>query len=331
MNLQGIRKLLKAIIGTPRGVLKQGIEGIHEYHSRSVCSKGENTIESVCYQLRILTHVIEKALSLPIVKKGFGTEKIKSLVQCLDQYLAIDDHDYDPQAYDYAVSALRTYVENATTNECDVSFVDLGKYTAHAKMYVQSGVEWFEPDIYAKYKQMDFREFAEKRHSIRSFAEVHVSNEMIKDAVILSQTAPSACNRQSARVIHVTDMELCRRILEMQGGAKGHSITEVLLIASDLNLYRYCSERNTPYIDGGIFTMNLIYALTYYGIGTCPLIWDDYGEKGERIRKLVKIPENLHIVAVLQIGLPSEGCCKHAVSSRRPIDDVYFTESHLLS
>ena len=72
--------------------------------------------------------------------------------------------------------------------------------------------------------------------------------------------------------------------------------------------------------------MNLIYALTYYGIGTCPLIWDDYGEKGEKLRRIMNIPLNLHVIAVLQIGMPAEEECKYAVSSRRELDTIFLTD-----
>ena len=48
--------------------------------------------------------------------------------------------------------------------------------------------------------------------------------------------------------------------------------------------------------------MNLLYALTYYGIGTCPLIWNDDGEKAEEIRRFVDIPWSEQIVAIIQVG-----------------------------
>ena len=66
------------------------------------------------------------------------------------------------------------------------------------------------------------------------------------------------------------------------------------------------SEFKTPYLDSGIYLMNLLYALTYYGIGTCPLIWnDDDGEKAEEIRRLVDIPWSEQIVAIIQLRLDS--------------------------
>ena len=164
----------------------------------------------------------------------------------------------------------------------------------------------------------DFQTLAYSRHSVRDFSDKPLSVEQVKKAVKLAQTAPSACNRQSSRIIHVTDREKCKKILNIQGGAKGHSITELLLLVSDLSLYRFLSEMDTPYLDSGIF----LYSCTYYGIDTCPLIWDDYGEKGTELRRILSIGKNMHVIAVIQIGEHRENCV-HAISHRRPVEDVF--------
>lgn len=169
----------------------------------------------------------------------------------------------------------------------------------------------------------DFQTLAYSRHSVRDFSDKPLSVEKIKKVVKLAQTAPSACNRQSSRIIHVTDREKCEKILNIQGGAKGHSITELLLLVSDLSLYRFLSEMDTPYLDSGIFLMNLLYSCTYYGIDTCPLIWDDYGEKGTELRRILPIGKNMHVIAVIQIGEHRENSV-HAISHRRPVEDVFI-------
>lgn len=64
------------------------------------------------------------------------------------------------------------------------------------------------------------------------------------------------------------------------------------------------------------------YALTYYGIGTCPLIWNDDGEKAEEIRRFVDIPWSEQIVAIIQVGHYATNECKYAASNRRAVFDV---------
>lgn len=156
---------------------------------------------------------------------------------------------------------------------------------------------------------------------MRNFSENQLPFERIKAAVKLAQTAPSACNRQSARVVYIRDREKCKKILDIQGGSKGHSLTNLLLVVSDLSLYRYLSEINTPYLDGGIFLMNLLYACTYYEIATCPLIWDDYSEKGVKLRSLIPLKEQFHVIAIVQIGMFEENS-HYAVSLKRRLEDI---------
>lgn len=327
MKFSDLKELCRIMKRTPKGIIKVGLLNTSAYYQNSSCGKKENTIQVVCYHLRILTHVIEKGLSLPKVRKGFGKEKVKTLLELLDKYIEINDNSYDTEAFINALAALQVYVDSAKENECDISFIDMQKYQAYLDASVNCGVCWFDS---AKQKEeiksKSFQEFAESRHSIRGFSDEKVPEQLVKEAVRLAQTAPSACNRQSSRVIHIQDKSLCEKILDVQGGAKGHSVTEVILVAADLDLYHYISEMHVPYVDGGIFVMNLLYALTYYGIGTCPLIWNDYGEKGKKLRELINIPGNLHVVAVVQIGMYPEGECKYAISQRRALDSIYFTE-----
>ena len=211
------------------------------------------------------------------------------------------------------------YAEKAELYGCDASIVHFQKYEKYYKNDVDHfGISKITPIEVKKY---NFEEFAHSRHSSRIFDGRSISDEQLDEVVKLAQTAPSACNRQSAKIMHVKDRELAKKILKIQGGAKGHSDSDVLLLISDLSLYRYSSEMFTPYLDGGIFLMNLLYALHYYGLGACPLIWDDYGSKGVEIRKILDIPKNFHIVAVLQVGFVPENAC-YALSKRREADII---------
>lgn len=184
-----------------------------------------------------------------------------------------------------------------------------------------------EQRVYLKLRggidKLNFQDFAYARHSVRHFSERKLPVRRIQDAVKLAQTAPSACNRQSTRIIYISDREKCKKILEIQGGAKGHSLTDLLLVVSDLSLYRYLSEMDLPYLDGGIFLMNLLYSCTYYGIATCPLVWDDYGDQRISLRKIIPLEENMHVVAVVQIGEFEKGSVC-AVSHKRPLKDIFF-------
>ena len=209
-------------------------------------------------------------------------------------------------------------------NECDISFIDLNKYQSYKKNQIEfCGTEIFDSQkLLSQIDSMNFEEFAKNRHSVRDFAVGTVDESIIRKAVELAQTAPSACNRQSTRVHYIQNRDICKNVLDLQGGAKGHTVSSVIVLTSELSLYRHTSEFKTPYLDSGIYLMNLLYALTYYGIGTCPLIWNDDGEKAEEIRRFVDIPWSEQIVAIIQVGHYATNECKYAASNRRAVFDV---------
>ena len=73
-------------------------------------------------------YTIEKGLSLPSVRKGFGREKIKKILGLLDQYIAKGQYTYDKDAFLSALGMVCRYVEEAEHYDCDTSFIDLKKY-----------------------------------------------------------------------------------------------------------------------------------------------------------------------------------------------------------
>ncbi len=331
MSLNSKIKQFKEILSVPRGMLISGVWQIVSFYKNSSALLNENNVEWLARELRILTHTIEKGLSLPIVRNGFGKEKIKSIIKYVDKYIATGDFTYDIEALTGAIAILHRYVAESERYGCDISFIDLDKYKEYYRDDIKEyGVREGESvELLIDLKTVGFEEFAKRRHSIRKFSEDSLDRNLVKQVVELAQTAPSACNRQSSRIIHISDKALCQKVLEIQGGAKGHSTSELLLVVSDLHLYRHISETGTPYLDGGIFLMNLLYALEYYGIGSCPLIWNDYGIKGEEIRNILDIPDNLHIISVVQIGAYPEDGFNYAASKRKMISSVYIDGNSL--
>ncbi|MBQ7976894.1 MAG: nitroreductase family protein [Clostridia bacterium] len=320
------------IMKLPRSVKSAGLDQIQYFYNNSATSLNENNVEWIARELRILTHTIEKGLSLPIVRKGFGKGKIQTILKYLDKYIEIDNFDYDVEAFTGAIAIVERYIMEADKHSCDITYINTDKYRKYYKNDVNEyGVrEMRNAEALKHLSEATFEELAKGRHSIRSFSDKPLDVETVKKAIELAQTAPSACNRQPVRVAHICDKDLCKQILDIQGGAKGHSVSELLLVVSDLHLYRYMSETGTPYLDAGIFLMNLLYALTSYNIGSCPLIWNDYSQRGKDLRNIIKLPQNMHVVAVVQIGNYPQDGCNYAISRRKSISEIYFGEESVL-
>ena len=170
----------------------------------------------------------------------------------------------------------------------------------------------------------DFATFAPSRHSIRRFSDRPVPDELLREVIRLANTAPSACNRQEVRVHSVSEPATVHEILDLQGGFRSESegIRQLLLVTADLTFtYMEGMDRQQPYIDGGIYLMNLLYALHYHGVGACAgnaslLLRDE-----ARILSLAGCRESEVLIAIVPIGFPATPILTTS-SRRRPPEET---------
>lgn len=176
-------------------------------------------------------------------------------------------------------------------------------------------------------RRAPFGTFAHSRHSIRHFTEQPVTEEVLRPVIELANTAPSACNRQETQVHLISDESTVGEILSLQGGFAGEitGIHQLLLVTVDL---RYTlmegMDRYQPYIDGGIYLLNLLYALHYHGIDACAgnasLLPRDEG----RILQLAQARSSEALIAVVPIGYAAAPILT-TLSARRPAEETLTT------
>ena len=248
-------------------------------------------------------HVLEKGLTMPCRRLGFGRGAVVRLVHLVDSFERRFGAG-DPQVT-HAVGVLRAYRElhrdwPEPMPRLDAFLAARPDVSAAREPHVRRA------DFFAA-KDAPFPEFAASRHVCRHFAGP-VPRETVESAIALATTAPSACNRQHARV-HVVDSPALRdRLFEMQGGTRGfgQDADKVLVVTSDLSAVRWSWERHDAYTNGGIFVMNLCYALHYFGVAHCILHWSVPPGTDRAAHALLGIPENEAIVQVVACGLPPE-------------------------
>ena len=149
----------------------------------------------------------------------------------------------------------------------------------------------------------DFRELSQARYAVRDFGESPVDIEKIKKALTLCERTPSACNRQSWRIHIYTDNELKNHIFDLQAGCKGFhdGMQCAVLICCDAKNY-FFGEFSLPYVDGGIYAMNLMYALNYYDLATIPLTLGHREKRIKAIRKEMRLPKTEIPVILIGVG-----------------------------
>ncbi len=262
-------------------------------------------------------HVIEKGLTMPNRHLGFGTGKILHLIQLIQRFEQMYGEDAQVT---HAIKVLRAYHELHQNYPTSMPRLDA---FLEAHLGVSAAIEphTTRSAFYAA-KNAPFPQFAASRHVVRHFAGT-VPHELLEKAVGLAMTAPSACNRQHTRVHILEDASLRDKLFALQQGTRGFGATadKVIVVTADLNTIRWAWERHDIYVNGGIFVMNLCYALHYEGIAHCILHWSVPPEVDRTAHELLSIPENEAIISLLACGMPPEEF-DVAASPRRDAHDI---------
>ncbi|MBQ7986577.1 MAG: nitroreductase family protein [Clostridia bacterium] len=316
-----IKETIKKLLANTHYGKSRYLNFLHRYDmSRYLEHSGmnENNAEILATKMRLIIHPLEKALSLKNVRAGFGKEKVMKLISLYEEYSKAGGKD--KQVIELAESIILNYIDFQSQHDVDVSFIPQKFFKNNTDKAISGAIDITSENFDAL---SDFERIAENRHSIRNFAPEKVDREKLAEAVRIAQTAPSACNRQSTRVYVCDNADKCKKIIARHGGMSGFTDTAAILaITGDLNLYQNEFERHTLFVDGGIFLMNLLYALGSQGIANCPIIWGSEPDNDTFLYELLNIPKSETIVSLVMVGnLPKDGA-KAAKSYKRDTQDI---------
>lgn len=249
-------------------------------------------------------HVIEKGLSYQQIKLGFAKDVVQNLISMLKIY---SDKNFDVSNTQYltAISVVKKYIDLHEQKEFDVASITNIFYGIKIPITCNMGgsIEITKEEINSRRKS-DFKEMAFSRYSIRDFSNDEVDINILNEAIRIAQKSPSVCNRQTARIYIVSSKSKIEKYLSYQNGNRGfgHKINKLLIVTSDLNHFEGVNERNQSFIDGGIFSMSLLYALHYLGLGAVTLNWCTNQEKDKEFRRASKIKDNENIILMVGVG-----------------------------
>jgi nitroreductase len=248
------------------------------------------------------THRVEKGFALPDTKRPFGVRATATLTRALANPEASESALFVTEAK-HVLEALQTWNESGVRDEV---------LAPRGDSLPQNPLD---PETLAT--------FLTSRHSVRDFDQRPVDRAVLEEAVRLAAYAPSVCNRQGYRAYLFDDREDIARILAMHDGSRGFAakVPALFIVTFDLRAFEAPLERNQGWIDGGLFSMQLLLALHGLGLGAVPLNWSRRNQASDQLRQLAALPDHDNVVMLIAAGHPAEGY-RVARSTRRPLSQI---------
>lgn len=282
---------------------------LKRYFSYSSTQSSDNEIKLIAEMIRYY-HVVEKGLTMPQTRLGFGKELILSLCNMCEKYVTLYNCTNDQ--FLHTINILNEYKffhekNNYQLDNIIISSIEnLNLKVQKVNFEIEFQIS-ISKDEYFKNINCSFVDFSNSRHSVRNFnSEVELDVDRICQAIQLAKNTPSACNRQPWRTYVFSNKNQIKKILELQGGNRGfgHLTNKLVIITSEVGGFFGVHERNQAFIDGGMYAMNLLFGLHHYEIATCILNCSHSKAKDIQMRKICNINESEVFIAMIACGIP---------------------------
>ncbi len=266
-------------------------------------------------------HAIEVGLTYKPFRIGFGCDVIRELLGYVEEYVERFGVDW---CMDAAFSVLHKY-----NNVCKkYSFKNqqlsefLEKYSCLSVDLSKGGIKTLS-SVKNLRDSLAYNELVQTRYSCREFLEDKISSDLYERVIGIALKSPSACNRQPCKVYVIRDQEVRMKLLSIQNNRSSwrENAADLLLVTASLGYYDGVRERNAPFVDGGLFCMNLLLALHFESLGACCLNMNLPHNLTETVLDLVGADKSEVIVMMIAVGKPPPER-DVAVSSRRKVDEV---------
>lgn len=288
--------------------------------------KEHSKIESFKAELLLQFHKLEKGIVMPGKRRVFGEETVIRIIELLNLWQQQNNNLTDP-VFLSSVQALKDY----KTKIIEDGFIEKSKVIKKINDYLQ-GLNIDNTSIFTtpeplcnEYKEglSSFQDLVSFRRSVREFDDKYVEISFIKKAVEIAQKSPSVCNRQASKIYYIRGRNEIDFLLSQQNGNAGfgYQIPSLAIVSVDQTHFFNSTERNQPYIDGGLFTMSFLYGLSAQGLSSCCLNWCVVPSVDRKTHKVLKIPKSERIMMLVAIGYPAKGV-KVPKSARKNLDNV---------
>ncbi len=176
---------------------------------------------------------------------------------------------------------------------------------------------------------MDYYDVVKIRKSVRKYTSQKVPADVLDRILEAARRAPSWANKQCWRYVVVDDPAILPRIVT--GLARSFNAPMFIVACADPEQSGHKNGMDYYLVDVAISLEHLVLAAAAEGLGTC---WLGGMVDEAEVKKELRIPENIKVVAVTPLGYPEEGALKGLVGgvmrkmigadSRKPLDDIVY-------
>ena len=265
-------------------------------------------------KLRRNIHRLEKGLIMRPRRAVFALEYIEETVKAYQRAVAEanDAADTTNGEMNWAGDVLTDYFEACEPHPLiDRLRGDFEKLSKPAFEAMATRSDRFRPYVrdLSSVPSVDYEQLlglAVRRRSVRWFLNKSVPRELVEKAVQIASLSPSACNRQPFEFRFFDEPEHLSRVAALPGGTKGfhEQFPLVGVVIGSLAHYYDERDRHVIYIDGGLATMSLVYALETLGLSSCCINWPDLESAELEAAKVLGLRDYERPVMFLAIGFP---------------------------
>ena len=299
-------------------------------HATSIkTSANQNKLNSLIIRQ---SHGVEKALSLPSPEKNRGEATAEALISNSKIYykkfgydstlgIALDNlSGYKSFNAESSLDSIKKIIK-----KIDILINMIGEYDIKSRVSIGGWTKKSKNDWERNASEFDFKKFVSSRNSIRNFSNQEVNDEDIIESIRVAMKSPSHCNRQPWKV-RIFKNDKKNYILKYQNGNIGfsESIKTVLLITGTISSFNH-KERSAVWIDGGLFSMSLIYALLNNKIGSCPLNTQYTIFQENKLRKAAQLGDDEVPIMMLGLGYVKDDFVV-ANSPRKLINEIIISD-----
>lgn len=292
-------------------------------------SSNKNNYRTLSTELLFQYHKLEKGMVMPGKPRIFGLDAVHACICLLERWQMAGFDNCDP-VFLGGIETLVSYHGKITKHKLDPDdrITSIVQQTLNNIRLRDSELQTPQPLIDQNActpvpSKEAFYSLCRRRRSVRSFTPENVDSLLIRWAISTAQLSPSVCNRQPWHVYILDQGSKRDQLLDMQNGNRGfgHLAPHIAVLTSDEQCFYDATERHEQFVDGGLFAMTLLLALSSAGLGSCCLNWCVSPSTDMAAQKLLNIPLSRRIVMLVAFGYPAENC-EVPKSPRRAIDDV---------